>query len=75
MLLLAPPTARPPLQNLRAQQQRNFANIRMATGGFCWHSKAILREEGIVFFLTLLSSPAVWKTSPWAQQATVSNPP
>lgn len=65
MLLLAPPMAKPPLQNLPPQQKRNFAIIRMATVGFCWHSKAILvgrwEEEGggkdILFFLLFFFFP------------------
>lgn len=54
VLLLALPTAKPPLQNLQAQQKHHFAIIRMATVRFCWHSKATLQRGGRVFWISFL---------------------
>lgn len=73
--------AKPPLQNLRAQQKHNFAIIRMAAVGFCWHSKAILGGEGILYylFIPLYTSPSCLENfSPGTgslEAETVSNPP
>lgn len=52
-----------------------FCQYKDGYRGILLAQQSYPERGGYCFFLMLLPSPAVWKTSPWAQQATVSNPP